>query len=414
MGTLRDVQIRNWVQAGKPLVKTDGDGLTFTLSASATASWVLRYRLNAKQRELTLGRYPDISLGAARKLAAEKRVEVQQGVDVARAKQKAKLETARAWTFKRLADDYLSKASEHLAMLTVEGRRQQLRDYVMGRIGHLPAREVSPSDIVDIVERSADKSLHVARLVLIAIREVFAHGVARHVVDSNPCAHIKAKAIIGAPPSRRARIMLTDAELAAMLPELPQIGQANAFAVKILLATCTRIGELTTAEWGHLDFARKEWTIPPEHSKNKKQFVIPMTDQVAECFMELRRLAFDSRFVLPLRERHNGREGDAPMDATSLNAALNRLHEKLGKRCRRFTPHDLRSTARSHLGALSVDVLIAERCLNHSLGGLVALYDKHDYITERRRALELWGAKISSLEKGEAFNVIPLKRAVND
>ncbi len=56
------------------------------------------------------------------------------------------------------------------------------------------------------------------------------------------------------------------------------------------------------------------------------------------------------------------------MEATSLNAALNRLHDKLGERCRRFTPHDLRSTARSHLGALGVDDLIAERCLNHSLG----------------------------------------------
>jgi integrase len=414
MGTIRDVQIRNWINAGNPLAKSDGDGLTFTLSAGGTASWVLRYRFNGKQRELTLGRYPDITLGAARKLATEKRVEVQQGVDVARKKQKAKLETAREWTFKRLADDYLSRATERLAALTVEGRRQQLRDYVHGRIGHLSAREVSPGDIVDIVERSGEKSLHVARLVLIALREVFAHGMARHVVEGNPCAHIKARAIIGAPPNRRARIMLTDAELVAMLSHLPQIGRENELASKILLATCTRIGEVTRAEWKHVNFERKEWTIPPEHSKNKKQFVIPLTEQVAGWFMELRGLAFDSRFVLPLRQRHHRREGDAPMEATSLNAALNRLHDKLGDHCRRFTPHDLRSTARSHLGAVGVEVLIAERCLNHSLGGLVAVYDKHDYLTERRKALELWSAKIAALEKGEAFNVVPFKRAANN
>ena len=75
------------------------------------------------------------------------------------------------------------------------------------------------------------------------LREVFAHGVARHVVEGNPCAHIKAKAIIGAPPSRRTRIMLTDAELIAMLGLLPQIGRENELASKILLATCTRIGD---------------------------------------------------------------------------------------------------------------------------------------------------------------------------
>ena len=85
--------------------------------------------------------------------------------------------------------------------------------------------EVSPSDIIDIVERSGEKSLHVARLVLIAIREVFAQGVARHVVEGNPCAHIKAKAIIGSPPKRRTRIMLTDAKLIAMLGRLPEIGR---------------------------------------------------------------------------------------------------------------------------------------------------------------------------------------------
>jgi integrase len=414
MATIRDVEIRNWVNAGKPLAKSDGDGLTFTLAASGTASWVLRYRFGGKQRELTLGRYPDMTLATARRLAAEKRVEVQQGVDVARKKQLARLEAAREWTFKRLADDYLERAGEHLAALTIEGRRQQLRDYVHGRIGHLPAREVSPGELVEIVERSGEKSLHVARLVLIALREVFAHGVARHVVEANPCAHIKAKAIIGAPPSRRDRIMLNDAEISAMLAALPGIGRQNEIAAKVLLATCTRIGELTRAQWTHVNFERREWTIPPEHAKNRKEFVIPLTEQVAGWFVELRRLAFDSGYVLPLRQRHRGRAGDAPMESTSLSAAFNRLHDKLGERCRRFTPHDLRSTARSHLGMLGVDVLIAERCLNHSLGGLVAVYDKHDYLAERRNALELWSAKIAGLEKGEAFNVVPFKRAANE
>lgn len=398
MGNLRDVQLRNWVKSGTPIVKSDGDGLTFTLSSGHTASWVLRYRLNGKQRELTLGRYPDLTLEAARRLATLKRVDVQQGIDVAREKQKAKQDAVRAWTFKRLADDYLERASERLAEATVAGRRQQLRDYVIGRIGHLAAREVTASDIVDIVEHSAEKSLHVARLVLIVVREVFAHGVARHVVESNPCLHVKAKAIIGAPPNHRTRIMLSDLELAAMLPALSHITRPNALAVRILLATCARIGELTKAEWQHINFERREWTIPPEHSKNKKQFVIPLTEKVANWFIELRRLAFNSRFVLPIRARQNGREDDAPMEATSLNAALNRLHETLGNSCRRFTPHDLRSTSRSHLAALGVDVLIAERCLNHSLGGLIAVYDQHDYIEERRRALELWSERLSSLE----------------
>ena len=399
MGTLTDVHIRSWIKARAPIAKSDGDGLTFTLSTSGAASWVLRYRLHGKQRELTLGRYPDTTLSAARKLASAKRAAVQQGTDVAREKQRSIQDAARAWTFRTLADDYLTRSASKLSPLTVSGRRQQLRDYVYGRIGHLPAKEVMPADIVDIVERSGNKSLHVARLVLIAIREIFSHGVARHVVEANPCAHIQAKAIIGAPPSRRARIMLSDDELGAMLPALPSIGRSNELTIKILLATCTRIGELTRAEWSHVDFERKEWTIPPEHAKNGKQFVIPLTNQTTEWFIELKRLAFNSKYVLPIRIRQNGREDDAPMEPTSLNAAINRMCEPLGDKCRRFTPHDLRSSARSHLAVLGVDVLIAERCLNHSLGGLVAVYDKHDYMAERRKALTLWSNKIQAIEK---------------
>jgi integrase len=192
-----------------------------------------------------------------------------------------------------------------------------------------------------------------------------------------------------------------------MLPALPSIGRSNELAVKVLLATCTRIGELTRAEWSHIDFERKQWTIPAEHAKNGKLFVIPLTNQTAEWFIELKILAFNSKYVLPIRIRQNGREGDAPMEATSLNAAINRMCERLGDKCRRFTPHDLRSTARSHLAVLGVDVLIAERCLNHSLGGLVAVYDKHDYMVERRIALTLWSNKIRAIEKG--VQAVPLK-----
>lgn len=411
MGKLTDVQIRNWIKAGRPVAVADGDGLTFTLSAKGTAAWTLRYRIAGKRKELTLGRYPDIPLMKAREIAAAKRAEVQQGVDVAAEKRKAEYAAASAWTFRRLAEDYFEKAADYLADATIYGRKQQLRDYVYPKIGGITAADVSPVEIVAIVEAASVKSLHVARLVLIAIREVFAHGIARHVVTGNPCAHIKAKAIIGGRPDQRERVMLTDVEIGELLKALPQLSRPNALMVRILLATGARIGELVRAEWKHVDFEVATWTIPPEHAKNKKAFVIPLPSMVAGWFAELQAMAFGSRYALPIRSRNHGNEGDAHMEPVTLNAALNTLAATLGDKCRRFTPHDLRSTCRSHLGMLGVDVLIAERCLNHSLGGLVAVYDKHDYLTERRRALELWAAKLAAIETGAAFNVVQLRRA---
>lgn len=421
MGKLTDVQIKNWMKTGNPIAKSDGGGLTFTLSSSGVASWVLRYRFGGNAKEKTLGRYPDISLAEARKIASEDRVKIQVGTDVAIEKKKQKLGAARAWTVKQLIDDYLEKAVGRLAEATLKSRRQQLRDYVLPIIGNLPARDIEPLLLVDTVERVTSKSVHVARLVLIALREVFAHGLARHVIEHNPCTQIKSSSIIRSRPNNRSRIMLSEQELRRILPKLSAMGPQNSLMVKILLCTATRISELVFAQWEHIDFENRLWTIPAENIKgrrmkaengeNVKGFVIPLTDQVAGWFSQLKQFSFDSSFVLPIRSRKKA-EGDFHMEPVTLNASINAFcRNVMGDQCRRFTPHDLRSTARSHLGALGVDLLIAERCLNHSLGGLVAVYDQHDYLDERRRALVLLSNFIEACEMGKPNNVVPLKLA---
>ena len=86
---LSDMDLRQLIRKGLATAKSDGGGLTFTLSSSGTAAWVLRYRSGGRPVELTLGRYPDISLAVARRLAAEKRVEIQQGRDPALEKRKS-------------------------------------------------------------------------------------------------------------------------------------------------------------------------------------------------------------------------------------------------------------------------------------------------------------------------------------
>jgi len=417
MGKLTDVQINNWIAAGNSVAKSDGDGLTFTMSAkqaqAKSGTWVMRYRISGmkSQKEIKIGSYPDTSLAAARKEAIKLRARIEQGEDVARAKQKDKQDRAKAWTVRHLAEDYLEKIEGRLAPSTVQQKRQQIRDHVLAKLGNLRAEEVTPADIVDVTEACATKSLHVARLVLSAVCEMFSHGIARHVVESDPSAHVTAKAVIGPRPANRTRLMLSEAELRSVLPALHTIGRRNELTIKILLATCTRIGELIGARWEEIDMERREWTIPPERSKNKKRFVIPITDAVASWLGELKTVSFGSGYVLPVRKRLDGVEGDRSMESTSLNAAINRLCESLGDKCRRFTPHDLRSTARSHLGAMGIDLLVAERCLNHSLGGLVAICDQHDYLSERRKALELWEGFIVACEAGNDWNVILLKRA---
>lgn len=407
MGKLTDVELRHLLRAGKPVAKSDGDGLTFTLSSKGTAAWTLRYRLAGKQKEKTLGRYPDISLGRARELAAADRAQIQAGTDVAREKQTQKRASASAWTVRQLAADYEEKVLPGLAAATIATRHQKIRDYVLPSLGALAARDVTGADIVQMLEKVADRSAKLVKPCLSAARLIFAHGVAKHIVGGDPCSGISVAAIAGqAAKGVKGRVMLSDVELRSVLAALPQVGRINELAVRILLATGLRVQALMLAEWSHVDFVNKTLLVPPgDGRKSDRPFVVPLPDSVTLHFAELQAMAGESRFVFPIQKKMRGREGDDHMRQQTINECLKRLCDDLCGKVRPFTPHDLRSTMRSHLSALGVSVVVAERCLNHALGGLIAVYDQHDYLDERREALESWCSKISVLDSSTGSGV---------
>ncbi len=401
MGKLSDRQLEEWKRKGAPVKgKSDGDGLTFTLSLAGTATWVFRYRYGGRQRELTLGNYPDMSLRAARMAARAARVKVDQGADVASEKRLSKREAALAGSFRELATDYLERAGPALSKTTAQETKRYIDKDIVPRIGYLAATEVSGADIVLLVERIAERSDPVARRAFEIVSVIFAHGVAKHMVRNNPCAGLKLSAILGPRPVRRPRVMLAEGHLRALMAALPGIGKTNALAAKILLATCVRKGELLRARWEHVDLESAAWSIPAEHSKSGKGYAIPLAPAVAGWFEALRRDSAGSVWVSP------GQRGEH-LSRTTLNVALERLEGEFPK----FSPHDLRSTARSHLARLGVSLIVAERCLNHSLGGLVSVYDQHDYLDERRRALELWANVLTEAEAGRASNVAMFPKA---
>lgn len=409
MGALNDIQIRHWIKAAAPVAKSDGDGLTFTLSAAGTASWVLRYRYGGKQREKTIGKFPDISLKKARELAAADRVRIQQGMDVGREKQIEKHEQIKAMTVKSLVADYEEKVLPGLAASTGVSRRQKIRTYIFPAIGHLTARDVSGADLVDLLERVNAKHPKQVKEVLSVVKTIFDHAQSKKIIDINPAVGISHKAISGvAGRAGSTRIMLNDDEIKALLTALGKANRTVEFVTRILLSTAVRIQALMLAEWAHVDFEKKTWLIPPgDGRKSIREFVVPLTEQVIGYFQELKKIAVRSDYVVPVIKKR--KEGDYPMQPGSVNHALERVCADLGDKIRAFSPHDLRSTARSHLGALGVPVAIAERCLNHTLGGLIAVYDQHDYLVERRKALEQWSTKLDILEKNHN-NVVMLNQ----
>jgi integrase len=408
---ITDIQIRHWLKAGNPVIKAQGDvpGLTFTLSKAGTAAWVLRYRIGGKQRELTIGRYPEFTIAGAKTAALKARAEIQAGTDVARAKRLGKIDRAGSKTLSELAEDYLDKNLPGMAANTQKQRVYHVTKIIIPRIGAIPANEVTGADLVDLVEKVGQRhGPKVARLVLSAANEIFKHGLARLIVANNPAIGINVKAVCGPPTPKRERLKLTEDELRALLPACGE--NQTGLAIRLLLASAARINELLTAQWVNVDLDRAEWTIPTSKTTSKP-FKIPLPPQAVAWFTRLLDLSCGSDLVLPGRDRRK------PISVAAVAAAIDKKCNGLPT-LRRFTPHDLRSTARSHLAALGVPVIVAERCLNHSLGGIVGIYDQHDYLDERRKALTIWADFLSHCETGRewrpAGNVVQIRKTVSD
>jgi|SRR5450830_30068 len=410
---LEPIQLKNWfraVQAGGvpvetnketgqlndlklPLARSDGEGLTFTLSAAGTATWILRYRVGGGRKELTLGNYPDISLADARKMARERRVEVDIGRDPAAIKKRAKTNALNSWTVFELIEDYRVKVLSTLGNSTQRSYGRNLLR-IKAALGSFALSEVSPLDIVSMVERF-DVGWAERNMLLITARMLFKHAMGKKLIQLNPCVGVELAAIIGKRPAIRQRLMLSEKELKFLLSA--EMAVENLLAIKILLATAVRSDELRNAKWEHIDMRKLIWLVPS--TKTGPATEIPIVPQVKKVFLDLKAIAGASAYVLPARaESRKARfGGDAPINPNTLGAALDYWFDYHEPNSRRFTPHDLRSTAKSHMRRLGVSRDITEMCLNHKLPGVEGIYDRHNYFNERKEALSIWGDYLSSL-----------------
>ena len=391
---LSDLQLRQWVKAGAPLAKSDGEGLTFTVSTAGHSTWVLRYRQGKRRFELTLGPYPDLSLADARETASLRRAEILKGVNPVVERQRTKAQIAKDWTVRMLIKDYQEKRLPALALNTQRIYSRHLAR-VERKLGVLNLRDVESGDIVNLIEDS-ELTWGESNLLLITAKVLFKHGCGKRMINANPCAGIILSALLGPRPPIRKRLMLTKKEVEFLLSAC--MHRRNKLGLRILLGTGVRASELFTAKWEDVHLDEDYWRIPD--SKTDVAMDIPLTPWVKECFVGLKQLATDSAYVLPahFHSRAEAHGGDFHLGKDTLRESIDYWIKYHKPDVRRFTPHDLRSTMKSHMRALGVPRDISEMCLNHKLTGVEGIYDRHNYFEERRHALGLWADFLKQCE----------------
>jgi len=389
-------------RSGERLLLSDGDGLYLRKQTRDGASWTLRYHFAGREHWLTLGHYPDMSLAQARIEARQARVLLDKQQDPLSVRRAAEAEQRQRGSFRELCEEWYRSEITGRGLKHPEVPRRHLDKYLLPKLARTAAMDVTPADVARVIDEVKGRAPTAANDLLRFTRRIFAFGVRRRMVASNPAADFSPRLDGGGTERPRDRALSLDelARLFEKIRETPSFGAENGLALKMLLALCVRKGELLGARWEEFDLdgstpSGAVWHLPASRTKTGSSLDIPLVPAVVVWLREVRALGADSEFLFAKRRRDR-RARVSHVGSDTLNAALQRVQHDL----RPFTLHDLRRTARTQLSALGVRREVAERCLGHVIRGVEGTYDRHDYFKERRTALERWTDVLVDAERG--------------
>lgn len=370
-----------------------GNGLYFRISEERSGFWVVRYSFYKKRREISLGKYPDITLTVANAETTLIKRNISEGLDPQVERQKALL--PKFHTVDDLAFDWLKDCDKRLKHPNIP-RRVYQKD-IAPEIGFYPIDQVMPTEIRSIINKVTESGRPtVANDTLLYCKQLFRHAIKLNLLRYNPAEPFGVSDAGGVENSRSRA--LSWEELSYVFTTFreyhEQFARENYLAVALLVALGVRKAEMVAAKWSEFESTKQLWHIPEERSKTGKGISVPLSTEVIKWLNELHMRANGSEYVFPKR-RASIRAGHMSID--TLNAAIQKMFREEKLNIPHFTVHDLRRTCRSLLASEGVPGHVAERCLNHRIKGVEGIYDRYDYLDERREALQKIATKLSPL-----------------
>jgi integrase len=371
----------------------DGHGLYLVIQPSGAKSWAYRYRVGGKSRKYTLGSFPGIDVGEARKLASTASVQVQRGGDPAIEKRRAiaaddSFEVVARLFIERYArpkNRSWKQTAARLGLAPGEGDELVLTNAgAIAAWGDRKIGDIKQADVIRLLDNIADRGSPIsANRTLAAIRKLFNWAEGRYGLDRNPCFRVEG------PGTEMARDrVLTDKELKAVWRSAVKLGGSFGAVVQLLMLTGQRRSEVAGMEWRELDLPAKLWKLPRGRVKNDSGHEVPLSAQTLKVIAAVPRIQGQQ-----LLFSSNGTTA-----VSGFSDAKKGLNEGAG--FEDWTLHDLRRTMASGMARLSINLPVIEKVLNHSSGsfrGVVGVYQRHSFADEKRAALDLWGAHVARL-----------------
>lgn len=389
---LTDAQCRNAICEGSIKKLSDGGGLYLWVYVDGRKYWRLRFWQAGKEKSLSLGVYPAVSLKAARDKAEGMQKQQQAGLDPAAERRQAKLASklAAANSFEAVAREWYGKHAPTWAQKHAADVLRRLELNIFPSLGKRPIGEIEPPELLAAVRKIEARGAHdLAHRVLGVCGQVFRYGVA-----TGRCKRDLAADLRGAltPHVKQSQPAVRPEQLPQLLQAIAtydQIGDKQTqLALQLLALTFTRTSELIGATWGEFDFDKALWIIPAGRMKMKNEHLVPLAPQAVAILAELKDLSGGSRFVFP------GRSRDKSISNNTILFALYRLGYKGA-----MTGHGFRAVASTVLnesGLFNPDVI--ERQLAHTERNEVrGAYNRALYMPERCRMMQWWADELDRL-----------------
>lgn len=396
-------------------------GLILQVLPSGGRSWILRFSVAGKRRDMGLGGFPDVTLAGAREAARVARAKASAGIDPIDERDSArhmlKLAKANAVRFRDAATKYIDaheagwKSAKH-----GQQWRNSLKNYAYPVIGDIMVSEIGLPQMLDVLEPIWRTKTETATRVRSRIESVLGWATTKGYRQGLNPARWKGH-LENVLPSA-AKIMKEVPQPALPIDEAPAFMQAlrthqgaGARALEFLILTAVRSGEARGALWSEIDMDDAMWTIPPERMKMKKEHRVPLSPRALELLKELTQdEASPFLFTAP--------RGGELSDGT-LNAVIKRMNEAGKKQWidpkvgRTVVPHGFRSTFRDWAAErTNLPRDVAEMALAHSIGDKVeAAYRRGELFEKRRTMMNKWAAFLAKPQSSAKVVPMPSKQA---
>jgi len=406
---------------GKAVMLPDGGGLYLQVTAGTPGqdgkrpvrkSWIFRYTLNHRTREMGLGSLDTWTLAEARERARECRQLKDQGLDPIAHRDAAKAEkaaaTARALTFRQAAENHIER---HKASWRNPKHAQQwpntLKRYAYPTLGAAAVAAVDTEMVLKVLRPIWNTKPETAGRVRGRIEAVLDGAIASGARSGPNPARWKGHLENLLPKTSRVRRVqhhpaMQFEQVPGFMVDLQQQDGDAAKALRLVILTAVRTSEAIKAKVAEVDFAKALWTIPPERVKNHKELRIPLNPAALEILRHLCHGKKPGDWILPGRRRSH-----------LSDAAMLALLERMGRDD--VTVHGFRSSFRVWAGErTSFGREIAEQCLGHIVGDQAErAYARTDLLEKRRQLLGAWSKFALTAPKAGGGEVVAISKATN-